>query len=425
MNAWVGIKLSCLVALMGHLAITIHDKLNPKGTITITEKIKLDRIDFPAIFKVCILPSFNKTELKKVGYNSPFDYFNGQSRYNTQRFGWSGHTKEGQPFSNASDVQKRIFLDYHSVINFTYVGLSHNASREYFSLPTSNYKLEPNYPNNCLALDIANIPDVKGKIVDKMVIGFNTNTFVTEVNINLVDRLKLTKRHYMYSKLSYKGPTVYLDDFTEPQTKTCLVSFKQDIYLEADKSKDCVVYPTDKFLSYKDCDHQFLADLLKKEILHPAWATPEDLNKATNISQGAGLNEETGSFFYGDLHNPCTEPCKETSFHSYYSFTEYGVVSGWKPSLLLDLNPVVEVTWHVFPSYDVAMFLLDLGSCSVEYPYNTTCDNKTSTTHFLVPFCILIGTFFWAFFSMSGNFLTPPNMKNCPKALFDSSKEEF
>ena len=58
---------------MGHLAITVHDKLNPKGTIAITQKIKLDRIDFPAVLKICILPSFNKTELKKVGYNSPFD----------------------------------------------------------------------------------------------------------------------------------------------------------------------------------------------------------------------------------------------------------------------------------------------------------------------------------------------------------------
>ena len=34
------------------------------------------------------------------------------------------------------------------------------------------------------------------------------------------------------------------------------------------------------------------------------------------------------------------------------------------PSLLVDLNPVVEVTRHVFPRYDIALFLLDLGSCS-------------------------------------------------------------
>ena len=50
-NASAGIKLSCLVALMGHLAITVYDKLNPKGAIAISEKIKLDQIDFPAVFK--------------------------------------------------------------------------------------------------------------------------------------------------------------------------------------------------------------------------------------------------------------------------------------------------------------------------------------------------------------------------------------
>ena len=65
-NAWVGIILSCLVALMGHLTFTVYEKLNPEGTIAITEKIKLDQMDFPAVFKICILPSFNKTNLKKL-----------------------------------------------------------------------------------------------------------------------------------------------------------------------------------------------------------------------------------------------------------------------------------------------------------------------------------------------------------------------
>ena len=358
-------KLICLVALMGHLATTVYDKLKPEGTVAITEKMQLDQMDFPAVFKICILPSFNKTELKKVGYNSPFEYFSGKSRYDKQTFGWSGHTEDGKSFSNASDVQKRIFLDYHSVINMTWVTLIHNGSSEGVSIPTSSYELsQPNYPNNCLTLDIADTPEVKGKIVDAILIGFNANTFVTEVNINVEDRLKLTKRHYMYSKLSYQGPTVSLDDFTEPQTKTYMVSFKQDVFLEEDKNQNCVTYPTGNFLSYEDCDQKFLADLLKNESLYPAWATPEDLDKATNVSQGAGLNYKTVNFFFGDIHNPCRDPCKKTSFQSFYSFTEYGVVGDWRPSLLLDLNPVVEVSRHVFPRYDMDLFLLDLGSCS-------------------------------------------------------------
>ena len=59
-----------------------------------------------------------------------------------------------------------------------------------------------------MTLDIADMPEVMGKIVDAILIGFNANTFVTEVDINVEDRLTLTKRHYMYSKLSYQGPSV-------------------------------------------------------------------------------------------------------------------------------------------------------------------------------------------------------------------------
>ena len=40
-NAWVGIKLSCFVALMGHFTKTVYDKVIPESTIAITEKIKL------------------------------------------------------------------------------------------------------------------------------------------------------------------------------------------------------------------------------------------------------------------------------------------------------------------------------------------------------------------------------------------------
>ena len=66
-----------------------------------------------------------------------------------------------------------------------------------------------------------------------------------------------------------------------------------------------------------------------------------------------------------------------------------------------------------------ALFVKELGGGgTVECPYNTKCDDKISATHFLVPFCILISIFFlkffWTFFFMSGNFLTPANHKGPP-----------
>ena len=361
-NAWVVVKLSCLATLIIHLVTIVYDKHFPDSYNAITEQIQLDKIDFPAILKVCMKPSLNKTEVRKVGYKRTFDYFSGQSKYDKQIFGWSGHTEDGQPYSNASDVQKRLFQDYFSAINTTWIALVHNDSFEVISIPTSSYKFpQPNYPNNCLILDVANIPEVKGKTVDYIWLSFNRNTFATEVDINIEDRCKTTKRHNMYSKTNYQGATIWLDEFSKHLGKTYMVSFKQDVFLEEDINKNCVIYPTEKFTSYEDCDDNFLVDLLKNETLHPAWATPEDLSQATKISKGNGLNYKTANYVHGSLHSPCNDPCTVTSFQSFYSFTEYHTDL---PHLVIDLNPVVEVTRHVIPKYGLDLFLLDLGGCS-------------------------------------------------------------
>ena len=66
--------------------------------------------------------------------------------------GWAGHTEDGGAFSNVTDVQNRIFQDYHSVIVSTYINTNKVLMR---TIPSSSYKLrKPNYPNNCLTLDI-------------------------------------------------------------------------------------------------------------------------------------------------------------------------------------------------------------------------------------------------------------------------------
>ena len=78
---------------------------------------------------------------------------------------------------------------------------------------------------------------MKGKILDMVAFSFNLNIFATEVDIRVVDQLKQTKRHYMFSKLSYRGVSIWLEDFTEQKSKTYMVSFRQDVFLEKDKDQ--------------------------------------------------------------------------------------------------------------------------------------------------------------------------------------------
>ena len=98
-------------------------------------------------------------------------------------------------------------------------------------------------------------------------------------------------------------------------------------------------------------------------MLYPAWAIPEDLTKATNISHRTILTYKIFSFFLGDLTSPCKDPCTVTSIQSLYSVTEFRSVKGsGLPSLWVSVNPAVEVTRHDFPRYGIDLNILDLGS---------------------------------------------------------------
>ena len=80
----------------------MDNMVNPKETVTRTERVELAKIDFPLVFKICILPGFDDEELKKMGYANNMAYLEGRSIYNSSIFGWAGHTPDGKIVSNVS-----------------------------------------------------------------------------------------------------------------------------------------------------------------------------------------------------------------------------------------------------------------------------------------------------------------------------------
>ena len=178
-------------------------------------------------------------------------------------------------------------------------------------------------------------------------ITFRSNKFATDIDVIIEDQLTLLDRSLMYS--TRKQPINY-DSLYKNLTKHYLISFEQNVFIDADKT-ECVNYPTDKYATFNDCDHQYLNKLLKKENLHPAWATPEDLSKATNLTKSSGL---TGSiiYFMGYDSGPCVEPCKQTSIAAVYQQTEKMTVDGHSyPTVNFNFNPIVKVITHALPSF--------------------------------------------------------------------------
>ena len=96
------VKLICLIAFLLQTTKLLNGMINPRDTLTGTERVAFEKIDFPLIFKVCIQPGFDDEELKNMGYANNVAYFNGQSRFNASIFGWAGHTPDGKVMSNVS-----------------------------------------------------------------------------------------------------------------------------------------------------------------------------------------------------------------------------------------------------------------------------------------------------------------------------------
>ena len=101
---WIFIHSGCFIAFTVQMCILANDQINPSQTETHMEEKKLDDIEFPVLFKICIKPAFNIKELKATGYWNIWGYFIGQSIHNDSIFGWAGHTKDGNVIGSVKGI---------------------------------------------------------------------------------------------------------------------------------------------------------------------------------------------------------------------------------------------------------------------------------------------------------------------------------
>ena len=97
---WLCIHSVGFIAFICHVCIMAYLHLNPAFKETHFEERKLDKMDFPVVFKICFKPGFDVEKLEEVGYGSVYSYFSGQSKYNKSVFGWAGHLESGGVFGS-------------------------------------------------------------------------------------------------------------------------------------------------------------------------------------------------------------------------------------------------------------------------------------------------------------------------------------
>ena len=98
------IEISCFLLFLIHISIIGYYQLYPTETSTRLSERKLDDLDFPVLFKICLNPAFNENYIKEVGYYSLWSYFIGKGRWRNSNggavYGWAGHWENGSTISS-------------------------------------------------------------------------------------------------------------------------------------------------------------------------------------------------------------------------------------------------------------------------------------------------------------------------------------
>ena len=94
----------CSAIFIYHLIFIVFNNLCPNETLTRFEERKLDSVNFPVNFRICIFPSLEEEAINSLGYQNVWKYFLGESIHNESILGWVGHQKETQKQENYSII---------------------------------------------------------------------------------------------------------------------------------------------------------------------------------------------------------------------------------------------------------------------------------------------------------------------------------
>jgi hypothetical protein len=158
---------ACLLAFVVQVSFVHLSYFRPDQVSTVITEKKLDKQDYPVVFKICVEPGWNASALKEAGYASPREYFSGESRYNRSEYGWAGH---GEPAGVRQVLAKARLHTLEEAIDSVVIW---TLTNEPVNVPLSHVALwRVNFPYNCYTLDISDNVDVREKGVKTLYIGF-------------------------------------------------------------------------------------------------------------------------------------------------------------------------------------------------------------------------------------------------------------
>ena len=229
----------------------------------------------------------------------------------------------------------------------------------------SNLKLmRPNQPNNCLTLDIYQyIRRHKNEQIKHLKIKFRKET---DVIVEIEDRLNTVLRGHKFNKFGVTGPSISLNNLQKQIYKYFAVGFHEEIFVENDPLNECVIYPTKQYLSYKDCDSEFVKKYLASKFppgFMPLWASDQIENVTTRISLKGNISSEDINAYkdimVGATLSSCPLHCQKTKVRT--AFIEEKFVNYNYSKIDITFAPSVSVDKTDFPKFELAKFLSSFG----------------------------------------------------------------
>ena len=226
--------------------------------------------------------------------------------------------------------------------------------------------LQPSYPDtNCLLFDFSKNKSLSEKGLIQVRFYFKqTNDTDTTALVRIVDRNTFLDR----ASYSFSGESIKTN-LRESKKLRYVVTLRQNIYVEEDKSKGCKNYPFNDFPTYGSCDLEFvirsLGDVGPSQFL-PFWATKNwslvtklaVLNKDKVYNVSVPWNKNFECIFDGTAVSDCPVPCLSTSAEAKeedVSITDDG------SDIDITFFETILVTTTSFPEFSFSDALAKLG----------------------------------------------------------------
>ena len=161
---------------------------------------------------------------------------------------------------------KSVSFNLSSIVNYLAIK---TTSGVYVEVPVSDLIesmfIYPVYPL-CYPLNLDNFFDMKKHSAIKSIyFNFKVSDNIG-VSLYLEDKLtQSNKRSLKSNMLSYVGPGLLVNDLKNGAFRKMMISFQQLINSEEDSSVNCTNYPNKKFISYEDCDRDYVYNTRNKQ----------------------------------------------------------------------------------------------------------------------------------------------------------------